>query len=144
MKMKYLILGILLLLQMGGQPGWAQEGRVDADPVGRERVFVADPSAGTWKVVVDAYDVPGGSTTVPYLDVVLNPAHGVVAAADMPQERAPGDRWLARLGRWVAPAAHGADRAPWAGVFIEGERNGERFPVALRPLGVLPAAGELP
>ena len=81
--------------------------RVDGDPVGNESVIVDQPAAGTWKVVVDAADVPEGGTDYEYLDVVFNPAYGMVSTVDVPQERARDARWTAAAHSWIAPAAHG-------------------------------------
>lgn len=116
----------------------AEEGcqavRADGDPVGAERVFVNAPKAGRWTVVVDAFDVPSGSTTAAYVDVVVNPAYGTVTTSDLPQERASGERWVAQVGRWAAPADHAAGRTPWEGLVIQGSKDGATYPVALVPL----------
>ncbi len=111
-----------------------QAARVDGDPVGADRVFVADPDAGAWRIVVDAFDVPADTTSFGYLDVVVNPAYGAINTTDLPQEREPGDRWLAHLGRWLAPASHEAGRTPYFGLLIQAEKDGTSFPVTLRPL----------
>jgi hypothetical protein len=108
--------------------------RVDGAPVGDEAVFVDAPAAGTWKIVVDASAVPSGTTTVEYLDVVLNPAYGMVATTDVPQEREQGDRWLAKLRPWTAPAAHEEGREPLWGLLIQGESEGTSFPLAFHVL----------
>ena len=109
--------------------------KVDGDPVGDERVLVTDPAAGTWKVVVDAFHVPSGTTSVGYMDAVFNPAYGAVNTTDGPQERKGGDRWLARVGTWLGHGAYEAGRRPFPALLIEGEASGERFPVALVGLG---------
>lgn len=108
--------------------------RVDGDPAGDEVVFVQNPAAGTWKIVVDGFSVPLGTTGYDYLDVVLNPAYGTVNTTDLPQEREEGDRWLAKVRSWIAPAAHEAGRAPFTALLIEGEAQGGSFPVSLREL----------
>ena len=108
--------------------------RVDGDPLGDEVVFVQNPAAGTWKIVVDGFSVPSGTTGYDYLDVVLNPAYGTVNTTDLPQERREGDRWLAKVRSWIAPAAHEAGRAPFTALLIEGTAEGGTFPVSLREL----------
>jgi hypothetical protein len=108
--------------------------KVDGDPVGDERVLVLDPAPGTWKVVVDAFAVPSGSTSVAYLDAVLNPAYGAVNATDLPQERKPGDRWLVQVGTWLQSSAAAGGRTPFAGLLVTADVNDEAVPVALMEL----------
>ena len=84
--------------------------------------------------MVDGFDVPSGATGFDYLDVVLNPAYGMVNTTDLPQEREDGDRWLAKVKSWIAPAAHEAGRSPFTALFIEGAAEGGTFPVSLREL----------
>src|SRR5213078_3941747 len=54
-----------------------------SDPIGDESVVVQNPAAGKWKVVVDGWSVPSGSTTYDYLDVVFNPKYGMANVADV-------------------------------------------------------------
>ncbi len=109
--------------------------RVDGDPVGQDRVVVADPAAGMWKIVIDAFNVPSGTISVGYQDVVINPSYGAVNTTDTPQERKPGDRWLAQSSRWNAPASHGPGRLPWAGLLIQGTKDGQAFSIGMGALG---------
>lgn len=97
--------------------------RVDGDPEGDESVVVDEPAAGTWKVVVDAADVPETGTDYEYLDVVFNAAYGMVSTVDVPQERARNARWTAAAHSWIAPAAHGEGRAPYLAVRVEGREG---------------------
>lgn len=97
---------------------------VDADPVGDEIVTVRNPSAGSWKVVVDAASVPGSGTHFDYLDVVFNPAYGMVTATDMPQERGREAHWSTKAHSWVAPAAHGEGRTPFLALRVHGSQSG--------------------
>lgn len=110
--------------------------KVDGDPVGDELVFVQNPAAGTWKIVVDGFSVPSGVTSYDYLDVVLNPTYGMVNSTDLPQEREQGDRWLAKVSSWIAPAAPEAGRSPFTALLIEGTSEGGTYPVALVELKV--------
>jgi hypothetical protein len=51
-----------------------------ADGDAEEAVSIANPTAGTYTVVVDGYAVPSGSTAYDYLDVYYSPALGGVTA----------------------------------------------------------------
>ena len=107
--------------------------RADGDPKGDESVVVHEPAAGMWKVVVDAAAVPEGGVAYDYLDVVLNPAYGTVAAIDLPQERAAGARWTTTAHAWAASAAHAPGREPYLAVLVEGRAGEERYWVAMAP-----------
>ncbi len=109
--------------------------QVDGDPVGDELVFVKNPAAGTWKVVVDGFSVPSDVTEYDYLDVVLNPAYGMTSTTDLPQDRTEGDRWLAKVNSWTAPAPHEAGRSSFRALLIEGTLDGGSYPVSLLELG---------
>ncbi|MBT3497881.1 MAG: S8 family serine peptidase [Gemmatimonadales bacterium] len=114
--------------------------RTDADPEGDESEFVSAPAAGTWKIVVDASNVPSGSTSYQYLDVVFNPSYGTVSVADIPQERAEGSRWMAKAHTWTAGMTHDPGRRPYAALVVEGRTTGgETFLVNLLELATAPA-----
>jgi hypothetical protein len=98
--------------------------RSDADPAGDESVAIANPAAGKWKIVVDAFAVPAGSTTYDYLDVLFNPALGGVTAADVMQERAAGAAWTVRMHAWSAGAIP-TGRVPFAAVRLETRELGD-------------------
>jgi subtilisin family serine protease len=51
---------------------------VAADGDSEEAVSIPNPAAGTYRVVVDGYAVPSGSTQYDYLDVFLSPALGAM------------------------------------------------------------------
>jgi hypothetical protein len=97
---------------------------VDADPVGPEIVTIRNPAAGSWKVVVDAWDVPTDGIHFDYLDVVFNPAYGMVTATDMPQERGRDAHWSSKANSWVAPAAHQEGRTPFLALMVQGSQSG--------------------
>ena len=105
--------------------------RVDSDPVGQERILHTDPAPGRWTVVVDAFRVPSGTTAVDYLDVTLNPAYGAVNTTDLPQERAHGDRWLARLGTWLEHGTREDGRDPFVPVVVGGTVHGTTIPISV-------------
>jgi hypothetical protein len=102
--------------------------RSDADPAGDESIAIANPAAGKWKIVVDAFAVPSGSTTYDYLDVLFSPALGGVTAADVMQERPAGASWTVRAHAWSAGSIP-AGRVPFAAVRLEtrGLGDGDMF-----------------
>jgi hypothetical protein len=64
-----------------------------ADGDSEESVTLANPAAGLWKVVVDGFAVPAGTTQYDYVDVFSTPAHGTVAVTDANAPRAAGSTW---------------------------------------------------
>jgi subtilisin family serine protease len=74
-----------------------------------EFVSAANPAAGTWKVVVDPYAVPSGSTAYDYVDVFANPTFGAVTVADVAAAHPNGDSWT-RTASVTVNAAPTADR----------------------------------
>ena len=96
---------------------------------------MSNPSAGLWKIIVDASSVPSGTTSYEYLDVVFNPSYGTVSVADLPQERAEGTRWMAKAHTWTAGMAHESGRTPYAALLVEGRtEQGQTFRVSLLEL----------
>ena len=78
-----------------------------------ETVSFNNPAAGAWKVVVNAFSVPAGSTAYDYIDVFANPAFGLVSVNDPAVLRAPG-------ASWSATADATANTAPAVGRFLQG------------------------
>ena len=78
-----------------------------------EAVSSANPAAGTWKVLVDPFAVPAGSTAYDYLDLVANPTFGAVSISDPAALHANGSTW-------TATASVTANTAPAAGRFLQG------------------------
>jgi hypothetical protein len=78
-----------------------------------EFVSSANPAAGAWKVLVDPFAVPSGSTAYDYLDTVANPAFGSVSITDPAALHANGATWSATAS--VTPNA-----APDTGRFLQG------------------------
>ncbi|EID54818.1 S8 family serine peptidase [Saccharomonospora xinjiangensis] len=76
--------------------GTCQLADYTADGDSEESVTVANPVAGTWRVEIDAYAVPAGTTEYDYLDTYAVQGLGVVEVADEPQERATGATWTAQ------------------------------------------------
>jgi hypothetical protein len=84
-----------------------------ADGDSEESVTIANPAAGLWRVLVDGYSVPAGSTTYNYVDVFANPAFGSVAVTDANALRPAGSAW-------TVPGTVTADAAPAAGRVLFG------------------------
>jgi hypothetical protein len=56
-------------------------------------VSAFSPAAGHWKVVVDAYELPSGSTSYSYNDVFNHPAFGTITVDDRPTMHESGSEW---------------------------------------------------
>jgi len=85
----------------------------NADGDSEESVTIANPAAGLWKVVVDGFDVPAGSTTYNYVDVFANAAFGAVNVTDANALRTAG-------ASWTVPATVTANAVPAAGRVLLG------------------------
>ena len=84
-----------------------------ADSGSEESVTIANPAAGTWKVLVDGFAVPAGTTEYDYLDVFVNPAFGAVSVTDANALRASG-------ASWTVPGSVTANTAPAEGRVLRG------------------------
>jgi hypothetical protein len=80
-----------------------------ADGDSEESVTIGTPAAGLWRVLVDGYAVPAGSTAYDYVDVFANPAFGSVSVADANAVRPAGATWTV-AGSVTASAAPTAGR----------------------------------
>ena len=60
---------------------------------GPKSVAVFAPAPGRWKVVVDAYDIPSGSTTFHYVDAFNHAAFGTITVDDVAADHPPGSEW---------------------------------------------------
>jgi subtilase family protein len=94
-----------------------------ADPVGDASVVVQNPAAGKWKVVVDGWSVPSGSTTYDYLDVIFNPTFGMAGVADASELRKAGAQWTVKSTTWAAGELP-AGRVPYASVLLQTQPAG--------------------
>src|SRR5262249_18998471 len=74
---------------------------------------IANPAAGAWVVLVDAFSVPSGTTSYNYVDVFANPAFGAVSVTDANALRAAG-------ASWTVPGSVTANAAPAAGRVLLG------------------------
>jgi len=93
-----------------------------ADGDSEESVSVTNPAAGAWRVVVDGYAVPTGSTRYDYLDVFVNPAFGAVSVTDANAARAAGSSWTVP-GTVTASAAPAAGRVLLGAVQVRTDAN---------------------
>jgi hypothetical protein len=84
-----------------------------ADGDSEESVTVANPAAGLWRVLIDGFSVPSGSTTYNYVDVFQNAAFGGLNLADANAMRTSGTSW-------VVPGTATANAAPAAGRVLLG------------------------
>jgi len=64
--------------------------------VADKTVRASQPGAGRWKVVVDAFNVPSGSTSYAYMDLFTHAAFGSIAVEDQPAMRMSGTQWTIR------------------------------------------------
>lgn len=81
----------------------------NADGDSEESVTINNPAAGLWRVVVDGFAVPAGTTTYKYVDVFANPAFGTVSITDANALRPSGASWNVS-GTVTANAAPAAGR----------------------------------
>ena len=85
----------------------------NADGDSEESVTIANPAAGLWRVLVDGFAVPAGTTTYKYVDVFTNPAFGSVSVTDANALRPSG-------ASWTVPGSVTANAAPAAGRVLLG------------------------
>ena len=84
-----------------------------ADGDSEESVTINNPAAGLWRVLVDGFSVPAGTTTYNYVDVFANPAFGAVSITDANALRPAGSTW-------TVPGAVTVNAAPEAGRVLLG------------------------
>jgi len=65
----------------------------NADGDSEESVTIANPAAGLWRVLVDGFAVPAGTTSYDYVDVFANAAFGSVSVTDANALRPAGSSW---------------------------------------------------
>ncbi len=93
-----------------------------ADGDSEESVTVNSPAAGQWRVLVDGYSVPAGSTEYDYVDVFVNSAFGQVALTDADSLRPAGSSWTVP-GTVTANAAPGVGRVLLGQVQVRTDAN---------------------
>ncbi|HET9221553.1 MAG TPA: S8 family serine peptidase [Roseiflexaceae bacterium] len=84
-----------------------------ADGDSEESVTIANPAAGLWRILVDGFAVPAGTTTYDYVDVFTNSAFGSVSVTDANALRPAGSSW-------TVPGSVTANAAPAAGRVLLG------------------------
>jgi hypothetical protein len=84
-----------------------------ADGDSEESVTIANPAAGAWRVIVDGFRIPAGSTAFNYIDVFVNSALGSIAITDANALRAAG-------AAWIVPGSVTANIAPATGRVLYG------------------------
>jgi hypothetical protein len=95
----------------------------NADGDSEESVTIANPAAGLWRVLVDGYSVPSGSTTYNYVDVfATTPAFGTVSVTDANALRPAGAVWNVP-GTVTALAAPAAGRVLLGSVEVRTDTN---------------------
>ncbi len=85
----------------------------NADGDSEESVTINNPAAGLWRVLVDGFAVPAGTTTYNYVDVFTNAAFGSVSVTDANALRPAGSSW-------TVPGSVTANAAPAAGRVLLG------------------------
>src|SRR5215207_8827427 len=85
----------------------------NADGDSEESVTIANPAAGLWRVLVDGFAIPAGTTTYNYVDVFAAPAFGAISVTDANALRPSGSSW-------TAPATVTANAAPASGRVLLG------------------------
>nr|WP_210769945.1 S8 family serine peptidase [Qaidamihabitans albus] len=84
-----------------------------ADGDSEESVTIADPAAGQWRIEVDGYAVPAGSTEYDYLDLFALPGLGTIDVTDADAPRPAG-------ASWTVPATVTANAQPGAERVLRG------------------------
>nr|WP_246107981.1 S8 family serine peptidase [Saccharothrix saharensis] len=85
-----------------------------ADGDSEESVTITNPAAGAWRVQVDGYEVPAGTTEYDYIDLFTAAGLGSVAVTDTDSERTAGETW-------TVPATVTAGGQAGAGRVLRGE-----------------------
>jgi hypothetical protein len=93
-----------------------------ADGDSEESVTIANQAAGSWRVVVDGFAVPNGTTTFNYIDVFVNAALGAVQVTDANALRPAGASWNVP-GSVTANVAPAAGRVLYANVRVLTDTN---------------------
>jgi hypothetical protein len=95
----------------------------NADGDSEESVTIASPAAGAWKVVVDGFAVPAGTTTYKYIDVFfMTSPLGEIAVTDANALRPAGSTWTVP-GTVTANAAPGSGRVLYGNVQVRTDTN---------------------
>ncbi|MFE9652917.1 S8 family serine peptidase [Micromonospora sp. NPDC006431] len=102
--------------------GTCVEAGRSADGDSEESVTINNPATGAWKVRVDGYSVPAGSTSYDYVDVFTNPTFGTVAVSDTNAPRPSGTSWIVP-GSVTVKAAPATGRVLYGTVQVRTDTN---------------------
>ena len=95
----------------------------NADGDSEESVTIGSPAPGAWKVVVDGFAVPAGTTTYKYIDVYfLTSPLGTISITDANALRPSGSSWTVP-GTVTANASPGAGRVLFGNVNVLTDTN---------------------
>ena len=94
----------------------------NADGDSEESVTIANPAAGEWRVLVDGFAVPAGTTQYDYIDVFTNAAFGSVSVTDANALRPSGASWTVP-GSVTANAAPASGRVLYGNVQVRTDTN---------------------
>jgi hypothetical protein len=93
-----------------------------ADGDSEESVTISNPAAGLWRVLVDGYAVPAGTTQYDYVDVFTNTAFGSVVVTDANAVRPAGSSWTVP-GSVTVNAAPATGRVLLGNVLVRTDTN---------------------
>ena len=94
----------------------------NADGDSEESVTIGSPAAGAWKVVVDGFAVPAGTTTYKYIDVFFGPRRSGRSRSRTPTRSGRPVR-LGRFRTVTANAAPGSGRVLYGNVQVRTDTN---------------------
>jgi hypothetical protein len=95
----------------------------NADGDSEETVTVNNPAAGEWRVLVDGFHVPAGSTTYKYIDLISTAGtFGTVSVTDADALRPAGASWTVP-GSVTALLAPATGRVLYGNVQVRTDTN---------------------
>jgi hypothetical protein len=95
----------------------------NADGDSEESVTINNPAAGEWRVLVDGFNVPAGTTTYKYIDVYFTTSPlGTIAVTDANALRPAGSSWTVP-GSVTANASPGTGRVLFGNVQVRTDTN---------------------
>jgi subtilisin family serine protease len=95
----------------------------NADGDSEESVTIANPAAGAWRVVVDGFAVPAGTTTYKYIDVFFTSSpFGTISITDANALRPAGSTWTVP-GTVTAHVAPASGRVLYGNVQVRTDTN---------------------
>jgi hypothetical protein len=89
----------------------------NADGDSNESITLNNPVAADYRVVVDGFAVPAGTTEYDYIDVFVNPALGTISVTDTDAVRAAGASWTV-AGTVTAASTPAVGRVLYGNVLV--------------------------